>query len=163
MQRSLAPKWACLRRSSSRPSRKSRSISCAGPARPASHSSEHLAIAGCRHRACRSVKNTCLTSPARGEACPTMRSRRRRERGRCRAAARCPRRPPSRSRPLLRLRGSAGRTWCRAGYLNGGARSSCQSPQHLRIPARTPRAPPGSATCPAPSTCARDRDDHPRN
>jgi hypothetical protein len=52
---------------------------------------------------------------ARGKARPTMRSRRQRGRRRYRAAARCPRPPLSRSRPPRRLRGSAGRTWCRAG------------------------------------------------
>jgi hypothetical protein len=46
---------------------------------------------------------------------PTMRSRRPPCRHRCRAAARCPRPLPSRSRPPRRLRGSANRTWCRAG------------------------------------------------
>jgi hypothetical protein len=62
--------------------------------------------------------------PGSREACrqarPTTRSRRRpgrRGRHRCRAGARCPRRPLSRSRPPRRLRGSAGRTWCRAGCL----------------------------------------------
>ncbi len=38
-------------------------------------------------------------------------------RHRCRAAAPCPRRPLSRSRPPPRPRGSAGRTSCRAGFL----------------------------------------------
>jgi hypothetical protein len=62
--------------------------------------------------------------PGSRQACrqvrPTTRSRRRPGRPgrhRCRAAARHPRRPLSRSPPPQRLRGSAGRTWCRAGYL----------------------------------------------
>ena len=45
----------------------------------------------------------------------TSLSREWRERRTCRALLRCPPRPRVRSRPPRRLRGSAGRTWCRAG------------------------------------------------
>jgi hypothetical protein len=57
----------------------------------------------------------CVLQAAHGKPRPLMRSHRPPGRHRCRAAARCPRRPLSRSRPPRRLRGSAGRTWCRAG------------------------------------------------
>jgi Xaa-Pro aminopeptidase len=56
-----------------------------------------------RLRRSREMSNVSLCSP------------RRCERGRCRAAAPCPRQPLWRSPPPRHLRGSADRTWCRAG------------------------------------------------
>ena len=75
-------------------------------------------IAACPDLEHRSVRNTCRASAACRQARPTTRSRRRRrrEQRRCKAAVRCPPQLPWRSPPPRRLRGSAGRTWCRAGY-----------------------------------------------
>src|SRR5262249_14317687 len=66
------------------------------------------------------IPSDSVLHAARSKARPMMRSRRPSGRPgphKCKVAARYLRRPLSRSRPRLPLQGSAGRTWCQAGYL----------------------------------------------